>query len=785
MRKLLCLTLVALASLQMLAQTPIITTDKRYARGSSKAYLRATMLANGATVSKRGFCYSDATKEPTIEDKLHSGTLSNNGIIYKLTGLTPGTIYYARPFVTTSTGDTYYGEAIKIVTLPKGTITWTYDNGGDADQNARINAAVEECVDYWNSLTSIQGLNLSVHFGAQTPTADCSYGGWMRVGPNAAYQKTGTIMHEALHAIGVGQLPLWYGPSEMRANSTRGQWLGDRATELVQFLDNNTTTILNGDATHLWPYGINGAHEDNGTEFLYTACSLVAQAVGEDGLPATTSMGCGTPHYSFDQEDTNVYYIKSESEDYGLYTSYLVENASGNIVWQSMTSAEAAANDKAKWNVLFTPDNQYYQIKNVGTSKYMSYSGSGNNGIKMKALDTPTDKEDFQLMRSRIDVTTAAGSLVTTERGYWIINPNKSTTTPGCLTGAASGVTKVSPFDISNASTDQRWIFLSAEQATAMDNVGLLALKDEYFRVKAQVENIVATPHIELTAGAGAELSASIESKTATVNASTSAGEIEQCTTALITEMKTFLGKVKVADSTNPFDVTLLINNPTIDEGIDGWGATSGNYNIGSGAVEFYEKAVNFTQTVKSVPAGTYTWKLSGFQRPGTNDAQYTAYEAGTASTTVSMRINSNALGRTYLKHVMAERTATSLHSADKKMTDGTYVPNTMASAVAHFNAGYYDNEVTAYIQNGGNITLVVNGTNTNSSNWTILDNFRLYFYGKMTKDEVTGIEGVMTTPAERQYDNVIYDLSGRNMGTSVEALAPGLYIQNGKKFVK
>ncbi len=224
-----------LASLQVMAQAPTVTTDTRFARGATMAFGRATFKSNGSAISKRGFCYSAENKEPTIADNISSGVLFNSGQIFKMTNLTPGTMYYARAYATAADGSTGYGDVIKIVTIPKGNIGWGYDNAGDASQNARINAAVEECVKYWNDLTSINGLYLNVHFVAQVPTADCSYAGWMRVGPDAAYQKTGTIMHEALHAIGVGTHHIWYGSSSpLRAGSGTGQRHGDRATELVR-----------------------------------------------------------------------------------------------------------------------------------------------------------------------------------------------------------------------------------------------------------------------------------------------------------------------------------------------------------------------------------------------------------------------------------------------------------------------------------------------------------------------------------------------------------------------
>ncbi len=782
MKRQIIISLIAMFSLQTMAQAPTVTTDTRHARGATMAFGRALFRANGSTISKRGFCYSETNRRPTIEDSLSSGTLSNNGLIFKMTNLKPGTMYYARAYATAADGSTGYGDVIKIVTVPKGTIGWGYNNGGSAEENQRINAAVKECVEYWNNLTSIQGLYLNVNYGAQTPTADCSYGGWMRVGPNAAYQSAGTIMHEALHAIGVGTHSRWNGASTpLRAGAGTGQFLGSRTTELVHFLGNDNSAVMNGDATHLWPYGINGAHEDNGTEFLYTANSLVAQSVCEDGIPATTSAGCAAPHYAFDQEDTTVYYIKNESETYGLYSSYLVEASLGRIQWKTMTAAEAARNDAAKWNVTFTASNQFYQIKNVSTGKYMSYHGTGNNGIRMVAREMPTDAENFQFHRSRCDVTSDAGTLITPERGYWVIRHTDSET-PGCLAGASGNLTRVVTFDLANSAADQRWLFLTAEQAAEIEKTAVTASRDAYTKMKLAADAILATPHVDITEGATADLTTTVDSYTAEVDTTNSSGAIQTRTAELSSAILAFLGQVKATDAAQPFDVTFLINNPSLESRADGWKYNSG-YAWGSGAVEFYQKDVQAMQVLKGMPKGSYTFKVYGFQRPGTNDDQYTAYNAGTAAQTVRIYVTTPNNGHTYLKNVMAERSAKSLHGDDKKMADGTYVPNTMVSAAAHFAAGYYDNEVLSYVKTPGQIALYISGANSNSSSWTIFSDFRLYYYGDVTKDEVTGIEGITIMPAERR-SGAIYDLQGRYRGFDASRLDKGLYIINGKKVV-
>ena len=179
--------LLAFVSMCALAQ-PTIKTNTRYARGATKAFGRMSLLMNGESIQESGFCWSQNSKEPTINDNKSTKKWSNNGQIVVMEGLEPATLYYARAYVTTGKGETYYGNTIKFCTVPKGSISWGYDNGGSSAENARINSAVQSCVDYWNEYTSITGLYLTVHYGSGTPTADCSYGGWMRVGPPSAYQ---------------------------------------------------------------------------------------------------------------------------------------------------------------------------------------------------------------------------------------------------------------------------------------------------------------------------------------------------------------------------------------------------------------------------------------------------------------------------------------------------------------------------------------------------------------------------------------------------------------------
>ena len=450
---------------------PEVITHGYVARGSTMALGRSTV--NGVSTSnllEQGFCWS-TSPNPTVLDNRSSKYHTQNGQIYLMENLEPSTIYYVRAYAISKSYAVGYGEVVKVITLPAGKVIWSYDNGADAAANARINAAVEDAVYYMNTWTSINGLHANVHYGSGTPTADCSYGGWMRVGPNASYQRTGTILHELGHAIGVGTHSVWYGGSTpMREGSGSGYWTGDRATAAVRFFDNSTTSKLNGDGTHMWPYGVNGAHEDTGSAMLYISNTAIYQALGEDGLPPTG--GFCTPAYVFEQEDTIKYYIKSEHQNYGLYTSYLVQNEKGHLVWQTLTASEALANENAAWYITFNPVNCYYQLRNAATGAYMTYAATGANGIRTAAKAEAGANENFHLMRSRIDVKIGSGNDAMNVRGYWIIHPeNKSN--PATLVAASNGAVSTASFNLGNNVAIQRWLLLSGDEVIQFEGAYL------------------------------------------------------------------------------------------------------------------------------------------------------------------------------------------------------------------------------------------------------------------------------------------------------------------------
>ena len=766
----------------LVAQT--VTTHSYMARGATSAFGRSTMTGiDSKNLKERGFCWSSETNEPTVDKDAHTTTtLSQEGTIYHIEGLTPATVYYMRAYALMKDSTAYYGNTVKVITIPKGSISWSYNNGGPEADNKRINAAVKEAVEYLNEYTSISGFHTTVNYGAQTPTADCSYGGWMRVGPNASYQRTGTILHELLHGIGVGTHGVWNNNSPLRANGSSGTWLGDRVTEFIRFWDNNASSTLTGDGTHMWPYGINGAHEDSGSKLLYMGCSMIAQALGEDGLPPTG--GFGTPAYVLNQEDTIKYYLKSESPDGGLTDSYLRQSKLKRLAWEQMTAEEAALNDSAAWYITFNPKTRYYQFRNAATGHYMTYYGTGASGFRLTDKGVALSNESFHLMRSRVDVD-FGGSSIEGLRGYWIIHPENKQN-PTCMTVSVRGLTTTGTFDLSNDAVKQRWLIVTANELKSLEEASQKAAKNNLDEAIKQLKELMQVPHIENIPGTDEAISTFITDIEEKELDKMSAGEIGILATAANDSCFSFLSKVSPADSATPFDLTHLIKNAGMDSG-EGWSTVPAiNYSCG----EFYQKTFDMYQTLQGLPAGTYELCAQGFQRPGSSADSYNAYIAGNDEVVAYLYAGTKSVK---LKHIASEARTTKIGTGNESAVGNPvrYMPNDMQATSRYFLRQLYENSVMTELKAKGNLKIGLRNSSAASNYWTIFDNFRLYYYGSLSPEEVAGIEqpiirpntpeALFATPAD------VYSITGicvRKQATSLDGLPRGFYIVKGRKVI-
>lgn len=280
----------------------------------------------------------------------------------------------------------------------------------------------------------------------------------MRVGPNASYQRTGTIMHEMNHAVGVGTTPVWCGPSSAyRASGSSGDWLGIRATELVRFLQNDPDARVHGDNTHMWPYGINGAHEDDGTELLYLANGLVTQALHEDALVPTSAWH--TPSYTLDVDDDAQYYIISDSQ---TSTANFLTASAGVLTITAMDSPSA----EAAWSVQFDPATGLYSFRHTASGQWLTCSASGWG---IRTVDAPTTGQKLQLShwleRSTYPLGLADGAEALS---YWIVMPD-GTGSPRCLEPKSATSVGAATVRFAGDAQSQRWLVVPASAQSAIE----------------------------------------------------------------------------------------------------------------------------------------------------------------------------------------------------------------------------------------------------------------------------------------------------------------------------
>ena len=584
----------------------------------------------------------------------------------------------------------------------------------------------------------------------------------MNVGPSEGYQKTGTIMHEMQHGLGViGYSTQWAG-SIMRSGNGTGDWVGERVSAFLNFWDNTSGSFLHGDTQHMWPYGINGAHEDDGTLKTYYANAMIGQALGEDGLQHRYST-FADPYYSFEQEDDVKYYLKNEDKDRGLYTSYLIPTSTGVLKWRVMSADEAMQNDSAAWYITFTPSNQYYQLRNAATGQYLTY----NNGFRTLTRNSITSNDNFHLMKGRVDVNG--------KRGYWFVHPSDNWS-PSCMAANVSGVIASKTFDLANTATQQRWIILTADEIQSFETAAVEQLKAEITSMLIPIKALYEVPHTTEPASASQAFADAISSIEQRLNSATSTSELSTLADEAQNAALDFLNVATPTDLSTPFDLTYMIQNPGVDV-TDGWSQSA---TIDYSCAEYYEKTFDFNQTVKNLPKGTFRALVQGFQRPGTYTQAYNDYAAGTNNVNASFYAGSKNVK---MRHIAEDAQTKKLGVGREQLVGGKYyVPDDMQAASNYFKKGFYENEVVTTL--GSTSTSLKIGLRCSSMPtryWVIFDNFRLHFYGSVGAEVVTDIN---TAAVATTVTDAVYTLDGRRVTSSMQQLKPGLYIVNGRKTV-
>lgn len=261
--------------------------------------------------------------------------------------------------------------------------------------------------------------------------------------------------------------------------------------------------------------------------------------------------------------------------------------------------------------------------------------------------------------------------------------------------------------------------------------------------LKTAANAIAAVAYTETTSSSHTTFADAI---TAQTTAADNAATVEAINTAigtLTTAIKTYIAGAEPANDGEYFDITCLMTNPDFEDSHNGWTYLAAP-SVSWSNCEYYEKEFDINQTVTGLPTGSYSLSVQAFQRPGWAGDVWTAYSGGTDGASSVLYINSITSN---VKNIMADaQDSPKLDKIEGKNygdwpydsqvgSDGSYkyIPNSQQGAKLYFDAGLYDATCAAVVDEAanGSLTLGFKSTKTHvSGDWTIFDNFRLYYYG-------------------------------------------------------
>jgi len=216
----------------------------------------------------------------------------------------------------------------------------------------------------------------------------------------------------------------------------------------------------------------------------------------------------------------------------------------------------------------------------------------------------------------------------------------------------------------------------------------------------------------------------------------------------------------------NPVDMTDKIVNPNFD-GIQFAGWVGSGFAAGGATAECAERfnmAYDTYQTIEGLPNGIYKVLVNGLYRAGSyaNDwatkddatVRHAKLYAASGSSTFSSSLPSLASGATDTIPGVT-------------VSGNLQVPNSMVQFVTWQEAGYYlDNSVMIAVENGS-LTIGVRKDALIDADWTVLDTWRLLYYGTDTEaykmmynyaDSVVSLDVEAVRSANVPHDHAAYD---------------------------
>ena len=181
-------------------------------------------------------------------------------------------------------------------------------------------------------------------------------------------------------------------------------------------------------------------------------------------------------------------------------------------------------------------------------------------------------------------------------------------------------------------------------------------------------------------------------------------------------------------------DVTeAYITNPSFEGNTTkGWTYISdaGSQTAGYDGFEFWYGTFNIYQTI-TVPNGKYRLSVQAYYRTTDNEEAYSNYTNGTEELTALLYANDS---QTPIVSIYSEHLTENVYNNcwNTRSARNAYYPNGMASGAYCFEQGMYLNSVETEVVDN-TLTIGIINTTFRPSNWCMMDNFKLEYYGTKT----------------------------------------------------
>ena len=273
------------------------------------------------------------------------------------------------------------------------------------------------------------------------------------------------------------------------------------------------------------------------------------------------------------------------------------------------------------------------------------------------------------------------------------------------------------------------------------------------------------------------------------------------------------------ATATHPQDATYMIQSPNFNqrEDVSAWVSQFDNgaiwergNNHSDFAFECWNSAdFDFSQNIYGLPAGWYRISVQGFYRDGNHQDQIRAEAAGEERVRAAKLVDMNTDNSVELPNILDEvdkapglgNRSTTRYRIDELDAEGNPVlnddgtirqiddpngedlyvgefPMWIPEACDYFQNGLYKTSLLVEVTTG-DLMILVQKFRERNSDWVVLDNFRLTYYGKEKPTDQQ--QGITDVEGSAQSVQRIYNLQGQLLNKAQK----GIVISGGRKYVK